>query len=87
MIVTVPEFLKARGITIYALCKATGIAYSTLHPHVKKGVPLSDRTARKLQEWSGEEMNAAEILGLSRPTGRITKKRAAPSRPKTRKAA
>jgi len=67
VIVNVPEYLKARRMSIYRLCKLTGIAYSTLHPHVKKGVPLSDRTARKLEKWSKGAMNAAQILGLSPP--------------------
>lgn len=60
----VAEYLKAKGMSINALARETGIAYTTLHPHIRHGKELSVETARRLEEWSGGEMNAAEILGL-----------------------
>lgn len=63
----VSQFLRAEKLSIYGLCKATGIAYSTLHPHVARGKPLSDKTAKKLEAWSRGKMNACQILGLTPP--------------------
>lgn len=51
-------------MSILALSNATGIAYSTLQPHVANGKRLSVRTAETLEKWSKGEMSAAEILGL-----------------------
>lgn len=64
MVVT--EYLRATRMSISALSRATGIAYTTLQPHVKHGKPLSAKTAKKLQDWSGGALDAAEILGLKR---------------------
>ncbi len=72
----VSQFLAERSMSINALSQATGISYSTLHPHVKKGKKVSRETAEKLQEWSSGAMNAVEILGLEPPA-----RPAAPSAP------
>jgi hypothetical protein len=62
---TVGDFLKARGMNPHQLSQCTGIAYSTLHPHVKHGKPLGLRTAQKLATWSNGAMTVEEILGLA----------------------
>lgn len=69
-LMTLNEFLKARGIKLHKLCQLTGIAYSTLHPHATKGKRLSLETAEKLEAWSEGAMSAAEILGLKAPAPR-----------------
>lgn len=71
----VVEFLKAKEKSIYWLSNETGIAYSTLHPHVAHGKDLSVETAKKLEEWSDGEINAAEVLRLDAPK-KPTKKKA-----------
>lgn len=71
----VADYLGAKGKTIYWLSKETGIAYTTLHPHVAHGKELGLETAKKLEEWSDGEMSAIEILGLEQPK-RPSKKRA-----------
>ena len=66
----VREYLAANKLSINALVQATGIAYTTLHPHVTKGKQLSFKTAEKLETWSKGKMTAAEILGLVPPAAR-----------------
>jgi len=53
-------------MSILALSNATGIAYSTLQPHVSRGKDLSLPTARKLAAFSKDAMTVAEILGLGK---------------------
>ncbi len=82
----VPEYLRAKGMSINALHKATGIAFSTLRPHVTSGKQLSVGTAKKLETWSGGEMTAAEILGFDAPEprkkGRKARSKKAPAKTK-----
>jgi hypothetical protein len=68
--VTVAEYLAAHDLSILALSKATGISYSTLHPHVRRGKGLSLNTARRLEEYSSGAMTAADVLGLGAATRR-----------------
>ncbi|XXX80065.1 hypothetical protein WMF30_14960 [Sorangium sp. So ce134] len=63
----VKQFLEATGMNIHKLSQEAGVAYSTLHPHVRKGKKLGEATARKLEAWSKGRMKAAEILELSAP--------------------
>jgi hypothetical protein len=64
---------KAEGFNLHTLANASGVAYSTLHPHVKHGKALGLIVARKLEAWSNDQataarMTAAEILGLAEPS-------------------
>jgi hypothetical protein len=93
----VVEFLAATGMSLNALHEATGIAYSTLYPHVKRGKRLSLKTAEALAKWSKGnpkgEMTAAKILGLDdapassrlpkKRAGKSTKRRKSPATKKT----
>ena len=67
---TVAEFLKETGMNPHQLAQAAGISYSTLHPHVKRGKKVGERTARKLERFSQGKMTAVEILGLTLPPPR-----------------
>lgn len=42
----------------------SGIARRTLQVYVDYGVPMSAKTARRLQTWSGGAISAAKTLGL-----------------------
>jgi hypothetical protein len=61
------EFLSATDTNLHRVSQSTGIAYSTLHKHVKHQRPLSLPTARKLEAFD-PRMTAAEILGVGSPT-------------------
>jgi hypothetical protein len=51
-------------MSILALSKATGISYTTLHPHVRHGKAVSLETAKRLEAWSAGGIKAAEVLGI-----------------------
>lgn len=47
-----------------AAVRATGIAYSTLQSHVKRGVPIKNvDIAKKLEAWD-PRISAAKTLGV-----------------------
>lgn len=77
---TLKDFLEKRGMSLLTLSHETRIAYGTLFAllHRDDEKPeedenprqLSVRTAKKLEEYSGGELNAAELLGLNPPRKR-----------------
>ena len=55
---TVAEYMQRQDMTIFAVCRETGIAYSTLYPHIHHKKPLGLNVAKKLEAWSKGAMLA-----------------------------
>lgn len=44
---------------------ASGVSRRTLQVHVEYNVPVSTKTAKKLQDWSDGKISAAKTLGVA----------------------
>ncbi len=66
---TIAEYLEATETNLHQLSLLAGIAYGTLHRHVKHGGRLSVATAKKLETATQGRISAAAVLGVSAKKG------------------